>query len=109
MPPSTFGTSTKPWPIVKALPPSPSGIHGHEEVPRDPAGTPRCWAGLRMYPTYPFEHTNGFRAQRFRCPLLFPAHTGETCAHKQFAKGSGCVKDPNWEKGGLMRALLDRA
>ena len=23
-------------------------------------------------------------------------------------KGKGCVKDPNWEKGGLMRALLDR-
>ena len=62
-----------------------------------------------MYPTYQFEHTNGFRAQRFRCPLLFPTRTGETCAHKQFAKGSGCVKDPNWEKGGLMRALLDRS
>ena len=28
--------------------------------------------------------------------------------HAQFAKGRGCVKDPNWEKGGLMRALLDR-
>jgi len=86
----------------------PLNNHGHEEVPRDPDGTPRCWAGLRMYPTYQFEHTNGFRAQRFRCPLLFPTRTGETCTHKQFAKGSGCVKDPNWEKGGLMRALLDR-
>ncbi len=86
----------------------PLNSHGHEEVPRDPDGTPRCWAGLRMYPTYQFEHTNGFRAQRFRCPLLFPVRTGETCTHKQFAKGSGCVKDPNWEKGGLMRALLDR-
>src|SRR2546425_10605 len=51
----------------------PLNNHGHEEVPRDPDGTPRCWAGLRMYPTYPFEHTNGFRAQRFRCPLLFPS------------------------------------
>src|SRR5436305_1936184 len=40
----------------------PLNSHGHEEVPRDPDGTPRCWAGLRMYPTYPFEHTNGFRA-----------------------------------------------
>src|SRR5229473_2748408 len=87
----------------------PLNSHGHEEVPRDPDGTPRCWAGLRMYPTYQFEHTNGFRAQRFRCPLLFPTRTGQTCAHEQFVKGKGCVKDPNWEKGGLMRALLDRS
>ncbi len=86
----------------------PLNNHGHEEVPRDPDGTPRCWAGLRMHPTYQFQHTNGFRAQRFRCPLLFPTRTGQTCAHAQFAKGKGCVKDPNWEKGGLMRALLDR-
>jgi len=86
----------------------PLNTHGHEEVPRDPDGTPRCRAGLRMYPTYQFRHTNGFRAQRFRCPLLFPTRTGQTCEHAQFAKGKGCVKDPNWEKGGLMRALLDR-
>ncbi len=62
-----------------------------------------------MHPTYQFQHTNGFRAQRFRCPLLFPTRTGQTCAHAQFAKGKGCVKDPNWEKGGLMRVLLDRS
>ena len=86
----------------------PLNTHGHEEVPRDPDGTPRCWAGLRMYPTFQFQHTNGFRAQRFRCPLLFPEPTGATCEHAQFVKGKGCVKDPNWEKGGLMRALLDR-
>jgi hypothetical protein len=86
----------------------PLNSHGHDEVPRDPDGTPYCWAGLRMSPTYQFQHTNGFRAQRFRCPLLFPTRTGQTCVHAQFAKGKGCVKDPNWEKGGLMRALLDR-
>src|SRR3989440_8457476 len=86
----------------------PLNSHGHEEVPRDPDGTPRCSAGLRMHPTYQFEHTNGFLAQRFRCPLLFPTRTGQTCEHAQFAKGKGCVKDPNWEEGGLMRALLDR-
>jgi hypothetical protein len=40
--------------------------------------------------------------------LLFPERTGEVCDHDQFAKGRGCVKDLNWEKGGLMRALLDR-
>ncbi len=86
----------------------PLNNHGHEEVPRDPDGTPRCLIGLRMFPTYQFWHTNGYRAQRFRCPLLFPQRTDQTCEHAQFAKGKGCVKDLNWEKGGLMRALLDR-
>ncbi len=86
----------------------PLNLHGHEEVPHDPDGTPRCLKGLRMHPTYQFQHTNGFRAQRFRCPLLFPERTGETCEHEQFRKAKGCVKDPNWEKGGLMRVLLDR-
>jgi hypothetical protein len=86
----------------------PLNTHGHEEVPRDPDGTPYCWAGLRMFPTYQFWHTNGYRAQRFRCPLLFPQPTGQTCQHAQFAKAKGCVKDLNWEKGGLMRVLLDR-
>ncbi len=86
----------------------PLNQHGHEEVRRDPDGTPYCWAGLRMHPTYQFQHTNGYRAQRFRCPLLFPQRTGQVCDHAQFAKKKGCVKDPNWEKGGLMRVLLDR-
>ncbi len=86
----------------------PLNQHGHEEVRRDPDGTPYCWAGLRMTPTSQFQHTNGYRAQRFRCPLLFPERTGQVCDHAQFAKGRGCVKDPNWEKGGLMRVLLDR-
>ena len=75
----------------------PLNNHGHEEVPRDPDGTPYCSKGLRMHPTFKFQHTNGFTAQRFRCPLLFPQRTGETCEHTQFAKGRGCVKDPNSE------------
>jgi len=87
----------------------PLNTHGQEEGPRDPDGTPLCSKGLRMHPTYLFRHSNGFRAQRFRCPLLFPERTGQTCDHEQFAKAKGCVKDPNWEKGGLMRVLLDRA
>ncbi len=86
----------------------PLNTHGHQDVPRDPDGTPRCSAGLRMHPTYQFQHTNGYRAQRYRCPLLYLAPTGQTCDRAQFARGKGCVKDPNWEKGGLMRALLDR-
>jgi hypothetical protein len=86
----------------------PLNSHGHEEVPRDKQGTPLCSRGLPMHPTYRFRHTNGFEAQRFRCPLLFPERTGQICDHEQFLKGRGCVKDPNWEKGGLMRAMLDR-
>jgi hypothetical protein len=86
----------------------PLNSHGHEEVPRDPDGTAYCSCGLRMHPVFFLQHTNGYRALRFRCPLLFPERTGHTCDHDQFAKGRGCVKDLNWEKGGLMRALLDR-
>jgi hypothetical protein len=61
-----------------------------------------------MHPTYQFNHTYGYRSQRFRCPLLFPERTGETCDHPQFLKGRGCVKDLNWEAGGLLRGTLDR-
>jgi hypothetical protein len=86
----------------------PLNSHGHEEVPRDPDGTPYCSRGLRMHCVFFLQHTNGYRAQRFRCPLLIPEATGQSCDHAQFAKGRGCVKDLNWEKGGLMRALLDR-
>jgi hypothetical protein len=82
--------------------------HGHPVYRRDPDGVPCCPMGLRMQPTYQFQHTNGYRAQRYRCPLLFPEPTGQSCEHEQFAKGKGCVKDINIEKGGLMRALLDR-
>lgn len=71
-------------------------------------GTPRCPIGLPMHPTQQFNHTSGYRAQRFQCPLLFPAKTGVTCEHEQFAKGKGCVKDVNWELGGIQRVTLDR-
>jgi len=86
----------------------PLNQHGHPKYQRDPDGTPLCPLGLRMHPTIQFNHTNGYRAQRFCCPLLFPKKTGATCEHKQFAKGIGCVKDVNWEKGGQMRVTLDR-
>jgi hypothetical protein len=86
----------------------PLNQHAHEEVSRDPDGTPRCSRGLRMHPTYQFRHTNGYRAQRYRCPLLYPAPTGQTCVHEQFRKDKGCVKDSNLEAGGLLRVTLDR-
>lgn len=71
-------------------------------------GTPLCPIGLPMYPAVQFHHTNGFRAQRFQCPLLFPETNGQTCEHEQFTKGKGCVKDLNWEPGGIQRVTLDR-
>lgn len=71
-------------------------------------GTPLCPIGLPMHPTLQFAHTNGFRAQRFQCPLLFPDKNDQRCEHPQFTKGIGCVKDVNWELGGIQRVLLDR-
>ena len=86
----------------------PLNQHGHLPVERDPDGVPLCAAGLRMVPQFPFAHTNGYTALRFRCPLVFPQPRDFTCRQPQFASGRGCVKDLNWEKGGLMRVLLNR-
>jgi len=61
-----------------------------------------------MHHTYQFRHTNCYREQRYRCPLLYPAATGQTCDHEQFRQEKGCVKDINLEAGGLMRVTLDR-
>jgi hypothetical protein len=86
----------------------PLNQHGHPTFTRATDGVPLCPKGLRMHPTYQFAHTNGYRAQRYRCPLLHPQRTSETCDHEQYAKGKGCVKDINIEKGGLMRVTMDR-
>lgn len=83
-------------------------LNAHTQTTFDPDGVPWCPIGLRMQPTYHFAHTNGYQAQRYRCPLLYPHPTGQTCDHAQFAKKKGCVKDINVEPGGLMRVLLDR-
>jgi hypothetical protein len=85
-------------------------LNQHSKTPfaRLPDGTPLCPIGLPMHPTKPFNHIYGYRAHRFQCPLLFPAKTGQTCEHDQFTKGKGCVKDVNWELGGIQRATLDR-
>jgi hypothetical protein len=76
--------------------------------PRDAAGHPVCARGHSMVPTAEFAHEDGFRAQRYRCPLRWPVRTGATCDHDQFAKGPGCIKAVNIEAGGRMRAELDR-
>src|SRR6267143_4024186 len=86
----------------------PLNQHAHPTYTRDADGVPRCPVGLRMEPTKKFRHTNGYRAQRYQCPLLFPQKTGQSCDHEQFAKGKGCVKDINIEKGGLLRVTIDR-
>jgi len=86
----------------------PLNQHSHTSAGRAPDGTPYCEKGLLMQPTYQFDHTYGYRAQRFRCPLLCPEATAATCDHEQFAKGKGCVKDVNWEPGGIQRVTLDR-
>ncbi len=86
----------------------PKNQHGHPTFPRDPDGVPRCPKALRMVPTFTFTHTRGYQALRYRCPLLLPQKTGETCDHTQFLKGCGCVKDVNHELGGQMRVTLDR-
>lgn len=86
----------------------PLNQHGHPESRRDTDGVPFCAKGLRMHPTSQFSHTYGYRSQRFRCPLLFPHATEESCDHPQFLKEKGCVKDLNWELGGQMRVTLDR-
>jgi hypothetical protein len=78
----------------------PLNQHGHPESRRDVDGVPFCIKGWRMHATYQFAHTNGYLTQRFRCPLLSPTPTGETCEQEQFVKGKGCVKDLNWEAGG---------
>lgn len=87
----------------------PKNQHGHPDHRRDTDGVPFCEKGLRMAPRFLFQHANGYQAQRFGCPLLFPSPTGETCPKLTTNHGQGCHKDPNWELGGLQRVLLDRA
>lgn len=86
----------------------PKNQHGHPDHHRDTDGVPFCEQGLRMAPRFLFQHSHGYQAQRFGCPLLFPTPTGETCPKLASNHGQGCHKDPNWELGGRMRVMLDR-
>jgi hypothetical protein len=83
-------------------------LNAHSKTIFDPDGTPHCPIGLRMIPTFHYAHTNGYRALRYRCPLLFPHATGQTCVHAQFLKEKGCQKEINDEPGGRARLLMDR-
>jgi hypothetical protein len=84
-------------------------LNAHSKTIFDPDGTPQCPIGLRMHPIFSYAHTNGYRALRYRCPLLFPEATGQRCEHAQFLKGKGCQKDINDEPGGRARLLMDRS
>ena len=86
----------------------PLNAHSLLSGSRDPDGVPRCHMGLRMVPRFFFAHSNGYRAQRFGCPLVFPTRLDQPCAWLHHNHGQGCHKDPNWEAGGLQRVLLDR-
>ena len=86
----------------------PLNLRGHPEPHLGAGGFQLCPQDLEMYPSYPYDHPNGYRAQLLRCPLLFPHSSGQTCDHEQYAKGRGCVKHINIEVGGWMRVRLDR-
>jgi Transposase DDE domain len=86
----------------------PLNLRGQPPPDRDAAGRPRCAQGLSMVPTTQGRHEDGYRLQRFGCPLLLPQPTGQACLHEQFRKGPGCVKSTNLESGGQLRVTLDR-
>ena len=86
----------------------PLNARGHPAPQLSPNGIHLCPAELEMIRLYEFDHSDGYRAQELRCPLLVPPATGTTCDHEQFAKGVGCVKYINISAGGKMRIALDR-
>jgi Transposase DDE domain len=86
----------------------PLNTRGRPVAQVGPNGIHLCPKELEMIPLYEFVHTDGYRAQVLRCPLLVPAATGQSCDHEQFAKGVGCVKQINITAGGKMRIVLDR-
>jgi hypothetical protein len=57
-----------------------------------------------MTPTTQGRHEDGYRIQRYGCPLR---GTETTCDHARFGRG-GCTKRINIEPGGLLRATIDR-
>jgi hypothetical protein len=86
----------------------PLNLRGQAPPDRDDQGRPRCARGFTMVPRAQFTHEDGYRVQRFGCPLLFPAPTGQQCDDAHFSSGKGCSNGINLEPGGMMRATLDR-
>ena len=102
------------WHVYQACVPTggiaaiPLNLRGQAPPNRDAQGQPRCAQGLTMVPRRQFTHEDGYRVQRFGCPLLFPTPSGQTCDDPHFRAGTGCVHGINLEPGGLLRATLDR-
>jgi hypothetical protein len=69
-------------------------LNQHSKTPfaREADETPRCPKGLLMQPTKSFNHTNGYRAQRFQCPLLFPEKTGKRVITNNSSKEKAASK-----------------
>jgi hypothetical protein len=86
----------------------PLNRRGQPRPELDARGFPLCPRQLPMYASFQWLEAEGFRSQRLQCPLLFPVPTGQSCTHEQFAKGTGCIKQVNIERGGLLRLSLDR-
>jgi hypothetical protein len=85
----------------------PLNLRGQPPANRTAGGIPLCAKNLPMTPATLFHHEDGYRAQRFWCPLLHPTRTGANCSHRQFAKG-GCTRTINLEAGGKLRIAVDR-
>jgi hypothetical protein len=98
----------QPFAEVDGMAAIPLNLRGHPKPELGPGGFHLCPRGLEMAPSYEYDHTNGYRAQLLRCPLLFPTKVEQSCDHPQFAKGVGCVKHINIEAGGWMRVRIDR-
>jgi hypothetical protein len=86
----------------------PLNTRGHPKPQLGPQGIHLCPQGREMSPLYEYDHTDGYRAQELRCPLLTPQVLEQSCDHEQFLKGVGCVKYINITPGGKMRVALDR-
>lgn len=86
----------------------PLNHRGQPRPDRDEQGRPRCARGLTMVPWRQFTHEDGYRVQRFGCPLLLPTPTGQTGDDPHFRSAPGCVHGSNLAPGGLVRATLDR-
>ena len=86
----------------------PLNLRGHAYPKLGAGGFHLCTHGLEMVPSYEYAHTQGYRAQVLRCPKLFPNKAADSCDHKQFVKGIGCVKHINIEAGGWMRVQINR-
>ena len=74
--------------------------HGHPTFQRDADGIPRCPAGLRMQPTYQFQHTKGYCAQRYRCPLPSPSPPARPASMSNLPKGKAALKTSTSRRAG---------